>query len=195
MKKTMWGVAAGLAMLTATGTAEAQSVLPLAVEVRGGAAFPTGDFGEGLETGYAAGGNVSFSFAPMLAVYGGYSLNGFGIDDEGTGQADGLEFRDRGFDAGIRASIPTLVLPVSPWVKGGLVYHQLELDGDGEGASTDSSLGFEVGGGFEFPLGPTVSVTPGVSYTKYSVDFEDDETGTEFDVSHVKADIGLRIRL
>jgi opacity protein-like surface antigen len=87
-------------------------------------------------------------------------------------------------------------------VRGGLLYHTLDLDVDGTVADeiicdgdcdSDASLGFEVGGGLDFPLGRKVSVTPAVRYTSYEADFGDaDDDPT---ISSVVLDVGLRIRL
>lgn len=196
MKNTMWGLAAGIALLASAGNAQAQRALPIAVEVRGGAAFPTGDFGDGLNTGYTFGGNATLGVSPLLGVYAGYSYNSFGVDDAGDVLGEELRINDRGFDAGVRASVPTLAVSLSPWVRAGLVYHDIEVNGDGGDFSSDSELGFEVGAGLEFPLGLLVSVTPGVSYTHYSIDGGDGSVdGDNLDVNHVRADIGLRIRL
>jgi len=67
------------------------------------------------------------------------------------------------------------------------VYYTAELGGaddlgeDVEGEN-DYELGFEVGGGLAFPLGPRISVTPAVSYT------------TIDDLNFVRAQVGLNFR-
>ncbi|HEX8694064.1 MAG TPA: porin family protein [Longimicrobium sp.] len=194
MKKTTSGLLAALAALSVAGTAQAQlgPTTPFSVEVRGGAALPQGDFGDGLDTGWGLGLNASYNFTPMLAVYAGYSFNSFAVEDDG--EEFDADVNDRGFDAGLRAGFAPIG-GFSPWVRGGLVFHEIEIEDNDSGlsATTDSNLGFEVGGGLSFPLGPRISVTPGVSYTRYTIDDEDLEE--DLDVSHLKIDIGLHIRI
>lgn len=104
---------------------------------------------------------------------------------------------DYGVDAGLKLMFASPSLPVTPFVKGGLVYHKLEYNTDGDLAglddSSDLSLGFEVGGGFMIPLGPRLSFTPAVSYTQYEPKL--DGEGLDANVSHVRVDVGLNVRL
>src|SRR3712207_8840653 len=54
-------VAAALAAVAFAAPARAQTGLPIAIEGRAGLAFPTGDFGEALGTGYRLAANASFA--------------------------------------------------------------------------------------------------------------------------------------
>jgi opacity protein-like surface antigen len=193
MKKSTVGILAALAAVSVATTANAQMgpTTPFSIELRAGAALPTGDFGDGLNTGWTAGLTGQYNFTPMIGVYAGYQIASFGADDEEAGDED-ISVNDRGFNAGLRASLSPLA-GFSPWLKGGLVYNELEIDVDGESVTTDSQLGFEVGGGLAFPLGPRISITPGVTYTMYS--FDDEDLDLDLDVSHVKIDIGLNFRI
>jgi opacity protein-like surface antigen len=195
MKKTTVGILAALAAVSMTGAANAQMgpTTPFSVELRAGAALPTGDFGEGLNTGWTAGLTAQYNFTPMIGVYGGYSFTSFGADEEEVGEDEDVNINDRGFNAGLRASFAPMAAGLSPWIKGGLVYNELEFEVDGESLTSDSKLGFEVGGGLAFPLGPRISITPGVTYTAYS--FDDEDLDLDLDVSHVKIDIGLNFRI
>jgi opacity protein-like surface antigen len=194
MKKSTVGILAALAAVSVATTANAQMgpTTPFSIEVRAGAAFPTGDFGEGLNTGWTAGLTGQYNFTPMIGVYAGYQFASFSTDDEEVGEDEDVNLNDRGFNAGLRASLSPLA-GFSPWVKGGLVYNELEFEVDGESVTSDSKLGFEVGGGLAFPLGPRISVTPGVTYTMYS--FDDEDLDLDLDVSHLKVDIGLNFRI
>lgn len=189
MKKAAFGMIAGLALLGAAGTAEAQMrPSPLSVEVRGGAAFPTASFGDNFETGVSYGARAIFDVAPGLGVYAGYSQSDFDLK---SGVVDG-DVSDRGFSAGLRAALPVGMPALSPWVHGGVVYNELRGQVAGFSGNSERKAGFEVGGGLEFPLGQRVSVTPGATYTSTS---RDTVTGGSSNVNYVKADIGLRIRL
>lgn len=204
MKKTLGFLSLVAATaLAAPAHAQLPNVTPFSFEVRGGLAFPTGDFAEdeedgtgGLETGTTLGANATFHFMPMLGIYGGYTYNSFGVDGE-----DDVDVIDQGFNAGLRVAIPTPLIPIDPYVKAGLVYNQLELSAT-EGTTSisfesDRSLGFEVGAGVGITLGPKLSFTPQVTYTKYKAEFEDFFEGGAFeqDVEHIRVDVGLRLRL
>lgn len=187
MKKTTAGLLAAVAALTFAGAAEAQT-LPLSFEVRGGFAIPTGDFEEGLETGVTVGANATFNITPMLGIYAGYSWTQFGVED-----LDDVDVTDSGLDAGVKASFGLPGFPVMPFLKGGLVYHSLEISDGEDEESSDTELGFEVGGGFTLPLGPRISFTPAVTYTQYGLG--DEDIDLDIDVSYIKLDIGLNIRI
>jgi hypothetical protein len=194
MKKQITAGLLALATATIAGTAQAQSVptSPLSLEVRGGLAFPTGSLADVAESGYTLGGNATFNFTPQLGLYVGGTFNSFPFGDNVD-----ATYRDYGLDAGVKASFAGPALPVTPFLKGGLVYHKLELKGDEVGGDdtfkSDLSLGFEVGGGFMIPLGPRLSFTPAVTYMSYEPKFEDDSD--EESVSHVRVDVGLNVRL
>ena len=173
-------------------------VLPVALEARGGLAFPLNDFptggaggGEGAQAGAGFGVNASFSFLPGLAVYGGWDRYAFGVDTEG-GAGEDAEFVDKGFAVGGLLSLPVATLAgVSPWVRGGALFRTLDLSDGGADLGSERSTGFEVGGGVTIPLGLVLSFTPGVTYRAYSPQFGDDSEGS---VKYVDVSLGLRAR-
>jgi opacity protein-like surface antigen len=197
MKKITTGLVA-LAAVALAGSAQAQAipVSPFSVEVRGGLAFPTGDLDDIADSGISVGANGTFMFTPMLGLYAGFTYNAFGLPEE----ADDLDIdgsvNTYGLDAGVKAMFATPTLPVTPFLKGGLVYHKISADIEdvelGEELESDSGLGFEVGGGVMVPLGPRLSFTPGVSYTSFKPKF-DGEDGDE-NVTSFRVDVGLNIR-
>jgi hypothetical protein len=201
MKKTLGLLSlAAATAFAAPAHAQLPNVTPFSFEVRGGLAFPTGDFGEDsgddagdVESGTTLGANVTFHFMPLLGIYGGYTYNRFGVEN-----VDEIDFVDQGFNAGIRVAIPTPLIPIDPYVKAGLVYNKLGLAGDTDGLEdlipdSDSSLGFEVGAGVGIGLGPKLSFTPQVTYTRYEPKYDGD--GVDFNVEHIRVDVGLRLRL
>lgn len=195
MKKTTLGLLSLVAAVTLAGGAQAQTgtppTSPLSLEVRAGAAVPTGDFGDIAETGFTVGGDLGFMFTPTLSAYVGGTFNSFAVDDEflallglGGVQADDLSYNLYGGEAGLKANFGTGT-GMTPFLRGGVVYYTAELGGDGLGEDAEDNefeLGFEVGGGLALPLGPRISVTPAVSYT----DIED--------LNFVRAQVGLNIR-
>jgi opacity protein-like surface antigen len=199
MKRTTLGLLSVVAAAALAAPAHAQlpNVTPFSFEVRGGLVYPTGDFGDtaddvgSIESGYTIGANATYHFMPLLGIYAGYTYNRFGVEG-----LDELDVNDQGFNAGLRLAVPTPLLPIDPYFKGGLVYNKLgfTFDGDDEDfIDSDSSLGFEVGAGLGIGLGPKLSFTPQVTYTRYEPKY--DGEGDDFTVQHIRADVGLRIRL
>lgn len=200
MKKTLGLLSlAAAAAFASPAAAQIPNVTPFSFEVRAGGAFPMGDFAEedddgtgGLETGYTLGANVTFHLMPLIGIYGGYTYNKFGVDGE-----DDVDVVDQGLNAGVRLAIPTPLIPIDPYLKAGVVFNQLELSGsDGPttvGIETDRSVGFEVGAGVGIGLGPKLSFTPQVMYTRYEPQF--DGEGLDANVEHIRVDVGLRLRL
>lgn len=192
-------ITAGLvaAALGVGGTAaEAQGILPIAVEVRGGYAIPTGDLGDSdVDDGLGFGVNAQIAFMPMLAAYVGWERYSFGIDTE-TDSVD-ADITDSGFRFGLQATLPfTPFIGVNPFVFAGGIYNSAEMSASGGGVSvsgdSDSSLGYEFGGGLAIPLGPRLQFTPAVRYRSHSVEFGDADAG---DMSYLTAEVGLRLGL
>lgn len=199
MTKTT-GLLALLATLGFAAAANAQGTAPstpLSIEIRGGAALPMGDLSDddegGAETGYTFGANATFQATPMLGIYAGWTRSSFGVED-----AEDVSIRDQGFEAGVKAMFGGGTMPVSPFVKGGVLFHTLSVAGEGEGVEaeveSDNAIGFEVGGGVAIPLGQRMSVTPALTYSKFSTDEEDEFFG-EVNVSGLRLDIGLNFRI
>jgi opacity protein-like surface antigen len=177
--------------------AQLPNATPFSFEVRGGFAIPTGDFGESaddvgsVESGLTLGANATFHFTPLLGIYAGYTRNTFGVEG-----LDELDVIDEGFDAGLRVAIPTPLIPIDPYIKAGLVYNSLRYEFDGSGeefVDSDRSLGFEVGAGIGIGLGPKLSFTPQVTYSRYEPKY--DGESDDFKVEHLRLDVGLRLRL
>jgi opacity protein-like surface antigen len=199
--RMMKKIATGLVVLAAAalaGSAQAQAipVSPFSVEVRGGLAFPTGDLDDIADNGITVGANGSYMFTPMLGLYAGFTYNAFSLLDEAEDAGVDGSINTYGFDAGVKAMFATPTLPVTPFLKGGLVYHKVELDVDdldlGEEGDSDFGLGFEVGGGVMVPLGPRLSFTPAVSYTSFKPKFDGEDTDES--VTSFRVDVGLNIR-
>jgi opacity protein-like surface antigen len=213
MRKLFSIAALGLAAVAAAPQAEAQGILPFSVGVRGGAAFPTGDFGEDdvVETGWGFEVNAKYQLLPMIAVYGAYDRFSFGTDFgefEGAFGDTEVDLVDSGFALGGQFSVPLVGMAtgLSPWVRAGAIFNQLSTEVSGDlaeagqefGLETESeserSLGFEIGGGVSFPLGQVISVTPGVRYRTYSPEFEGQEESDE-NISYIVLDVGLTFGL
>jgi opacity protein-like surface antigen len=197
MKKTT-GLLALMATLGFAAAANAQGTAPstpLSIEVRGGVAIPQGDLKDDgdAKTGYTFGANATFQATPMFGVYAGWSRNSFGIED-----TEDASFVDQGFDAGVKVSFAGGSMPVSPFVRGGVVFHKLSLQGEDEGVEveieSDNAIGFDVGAGVSIPLGQRMSVTPALSYSKFNT-ADDDEVFEDVAIGGIRLDIGLNFRI
>jgi hypothetical protein len=192
MKKVLFAVAA-TALIAGPARAQIPHITPFSFEARAGVALPTGDLNEDSDEGVNASpglslsGSVTYHAIPLIGIYAGGTYTRLGIEDSE------VDLTDAGLDAGIRVGIPTPLIPIDPWIKGGVVVHQLKASGDGVDDS-DWGTGFEVGGGLGFGFGP-VSVTPGISYVHYNTNFDGEDGEVEVKASYVRADIGVRIRL
>jgi hypothetical protein len=190
MKKlTAAAALAGAALLAGPAAAQIPHFTPFAFEARGGVAVPTGDFGEVARNGFVVGGSITYHAVPLVGIYVGASYAQMPVIDVGDDYGD---YKDTGFELGARVGIPTPLIPIDPWIKGGVAFRRLQLDvaGTETDAFDDWGIGYEVGAGLGFGFGP-ISITPGVGYVSYRVD----DDGDDATVSYVKAEIGVRIRL
>jgi hypothetical protein len=186
-----------MAGILATSSASAQSILPFSAEIRGGLGIKNGEFRESdpdittASGGVGFGANVAFDFIPGVAVYGGYDRYSFNATVLGVD----AEYVDQGFVAGARIAPPIkALLGFQPWVRGGVLFHDLELTDVNE--KSDRSTGFEVGGGIEIPLGLVLSFTPGVVFRSYSPSFGGGDIGTaDGSVQYFDVSMGLKARI
>jgi hypothetical protein len=175
------------------GPARAQlpalSVAGLSAEVRAGAA--AGNYaGAASELEVlpraAWGASVSYRATGRVAVYVEYSRAAFGCES-GFCAGREVDFTSDGFGGGVRYALP--VAPAAgPWVSAGIVRHTLRTDAEGATDADDASgWGLSAGAGVEVPLGPRLSLAPGVRYVRHGAG--DDG------VAMVVGDVGLRIRM
>ena len=110
---------------------------------------------------------------------------------------------DSGFNVGAQLVFSSIgsLQNATPWLRGGAIFHEFELEIEGEddvaevSFSTDREVGFEAGGGLNIPLGEVISITPGVRYVSYSPQFDFDGVESEpLNVRYIVADVGLQIR-
>lgn len=196
-KRAFAALLGALAVAAAAAPARAQlpAITPFSFEARAGLAAPSGDLADLASAGWTLSGSATYHALPFIGVYVGYTRSQFGADDDVADVAGEGHYTDQGLDAGLRVGIPTPLIPIDPWIRGGIVLHKLSADDFDDpdfDTETDTGTGFEVGAGLGFGLGP-LSLTPGVSYVSYDADFEDG--GPEVTVSYLKVEIGGRIRL
>ncbi|HYR12256.1 MAG TPA: hypothetical protein VEQ60_31000 [Longimicrobium sp.] len=165
--------------------AQVTGMIPLSVEARGGLAVPAGDFAAAAEAAPAAEISATWHALPLVGVYGAYQRNRFPWDGTGTRE----HLTDAGFAAGVRVAVPTPLIPIDPWIRAGIVLHQLR----GGSLSEDAKAGWEAGAGLAFPLARGLTLTPGVLWTRYQHGAGRAD-GELLRVRHVRADVGLRLR-
>jgi len=184
-----------LVLLTTAAPAAHAQRNALSLEVRGGITLPVRSFGEGARSGFALDGTIGYQVFPSLGVYAGYSRDAFGCPDESE-PGGGCDAHGDGFELGARAAFTHLRL--TPWARGGVIYHHLVRRMSPQGfpieARSALTLGYEIGGGVAVPLTPSLSLTPAIRYRAYGADFGNSfGTGPlQRDVRYFVADVGLR---
>lgn len=175
--------AAALALACASAASLAAQLprLPLALEARGGIARPADAF-TGADGGAAGEVSATWQALPSIGIYGAYQHNRFAWDESGG------HLTDSGWAAGVRVAVPLPLVPIDPWIRGGVVLHQ--LDGP---FSEKARRGWEAGGGLSFPLARALALTPGVLWTRYQHG-SGAQDGELLRVRHLRTDVGLRLR-
>jgi hypothetical protein len=165
-----------------------------AAEVRGSLTRPSGEFGDpgGMEaTGKAGFGlDALYSFDRNLSAYVGWSRESFGCracDDGG--------FVSSGFELGAKYTA-LQDRRVLPWVRAGLLLHELDADAGTFQNSSDLGFGFQAAVGVDIPMTPIVSLAPAVRYQIYQAEF--DVVGSQLiaqeNVSSLALDLGVSFR-
>lgn len=180
-------------LLLAAQPAAAQA--PLALDIRGGAAFPLEELEDvELDTGGGLGATLAWQLQPGFSLYGGWDwtrfttgepLGGIDLDVEMTGYNFGVRFE--------RPAHPALGNLRYRVGAGGLVSH-IEVE-DGDGALVEDSehgLGFEVEAGLLIPLGMQWSLVPGARFRSLSRDLELVEVEIPVDLRYLQAEVGLQ---
>jgi hypothetical protein len=175
---------AAAAVLAAAPGAHAQ----LSLEVRGGASagsYAATQAGFQGIAGPSFGATAGYGLTPRLELFAGYSRDQFGCTD---GFCSSVEptFTRAGAEAGVRVQ-----LPLRLWARGGVGLQSLGVEGGTMDRTSGTSVGVRLGAGAGIPLGPRLSVTPGVEYSRFTTDLDGGGDG----VGVVAGTVGLRIRL
>ncbi len=174
-------------------TAEAQSMRPFSIGVNGGVSIPTGTLSDYTNAGFVF--NTRLEVRPWLVpvglqLEGGWNQWGMKqsfVDDvnEGVdGALDGAHARVLSLSANVVYEVPSVV--VKPYVLGGLGMYRVSgvaESGDASLSVTEKKLGFGLGGGVRFVLGP-LDATAEVRY--HRVKFQDET------IAYIPLTIGIR---
>lgn len=151
MKRSLFGVAMGLAMIATT--AHAQSMVaaakPVSFGVAGGLSIPTGDFGDAFKSGFnvSAMGEIHQAAWPVAirieAQYDQFSAK----DEIGDGKVKSI-----GGLANVLYYFPSKAM-VKPYVTGGLgLFHNKADDSICDGGCSSTKFAFDFGAGLQFQL-------------------------------------------
>lgn len=177
------------------GPAPAQTARTFAIEIRGGAGLPLGDFNEGGAIGWIAGGTLRYRLNPNLDGYLGYDYASFPPDDPDS-EVD-INIRDHGIRTGLRFDLRTPGVSAAPWLEAGIMVNRTTVGASVGSVSSDVdsdwALGGEAGVGLSIPLGPRVLLTPGARYRTHVADFGDQIGSTT--VTYVAGELGIQLRL
>jgi hypothetical protein len=188
--RSTFALALACAAVPAAARAQGPVITPLTLEIRGGIANPESAFSDDTDAdgGYSTEVGFTLHVLPFVGVYGAYQRAEF---DRAAG-AEGSVVRDHGWAAGVRVGVPTPFIPIDPWIRAGVVLHDVDAGALEEGGGR--GVGMEFGGGLSFPLTGRARLTPGVMWTRYRLDDETVADG-HADIRYLRAEVGVRLGL
>lgn len=169
----------------------------ISVELRGSLNKPMGDFGDeaGLDANGEAslGGDIFFNLNRNISLYGGYAREMYGCescsDDEGL--------HSSGFEGGVKL-LANREEGILPWLRAGIVAHDLTADLGPAEVTSDTGIGFQAAAGVDIPLGEVLSFVPALRYQTFDAEFDvadEDLIVAETTVQQVALDFGLHVHL
>ena len=165
MKRTFLLAVAGLALTLPVATAQAQ--MPIDFGILAGASMPTGDAGDGFDTGFNVGATLGISPALMPV---GFRIDGVYHSFGASGAGDDLSLITVTGNATL--GIPLGAMPgISPYLIGGLGLYSADAGGDED---RQNEFGWNIGAGLRFALAG-FSTFAEVRYNSFSVDAAGDD--------------------
>lgn len=178
--------------------------ISLSVEARPALGVPIGEFA-GSDEGIGAGSGVGISAGASLGfgpagVYGEYQLLRFACGDcEAAGLDDRAE--DQGWEAGGELRVPLGLVGLRPWIRAGVVGHQLRLSGQGGSIVSEPTLGWGAGAGVTLPLPVplpmALEASPAVRFRSYTAEYQFEQLelpARETPVSYLSLELGIALR-
>lgn len=163
------------------------------VELRGGAAWATGDpGGEEVGTGFGLEGTVAYRFMPHLAAYAGWDWMHFPVDDSGAAAFADIEETGYAFGLQFEHPLGAETVPLLR-IRAGKTYDHIELEDDDGEVTADSGhgLGWEAGAGILFPIAGSWRLTPGVRYRALNRDVEIESVTVPMEMRYIVIEIGV----
>ncbi|MBW3630906.1 MAG: hypothetical protein KY464_16645 [Gemmatimonadetes bacterium] len=192
-----------LVLVTVTsGRGPAAAQLPRTLWVSADAhpvfAFPRGEFGGsgigvGDGSGFAAGAAVG---SGPFGVYAEYQHVDFECAQCGELELD-EEVRDAGWELGLLIRPGGFPFRLRPWVRGGLIRHQLQFTSGDESVASEPASGLGLGAGLAYPIFGPLDVTGAVGRHSYRANFDfDDEAFADrgSEVVYLTYRFGLAVR-
>ena len=160
-KRLILGASVVALSLVAAPTAHAQ----VGFGVSAGLSMPTGDLGKIANSGYSVNGlfGVAMPMSP-LGFRAEVGYNSWG----GKDLLDGATLSSLSGTGNVVLQVPGMIA-AKPYVIGGLGYHRLKFDDGSNDSTTESKLGWNVGGGLKFGLG-TLSTMVEARYVSVNTD-------------------------
>ena len=183
------GIAAA-ALLFASPVA-AQESGRYAVELRGGAAFPTADLADAtLKMGGGFQVGVIAQFLGNASLYAGWDWHLFQTDKPFAGVQ--YDVNETGYAFGIQIDRRFSALG-GAWVRAGGTYNHIELEADDGELSSDSGhdLGWEAGAGMRIPVTNSIVLLPGLRYRTLSTDLHNGVSRVAVELSYLTTEIGV----
>ncbi len=162
------------------------------IEVSGGASFATGKLNEtSLNTGFGAEGIFHYRFLPHLGAYAGWGWNSFGADNSFAG--NDVNFEETGYVLGLQYKKQFANSAIGYYLRAGGLYNHIETENaDGDIINdTGHGIGFQLAGGFDFPLGNNWSFTPGVKFNALTRNTDFEEVSTDLNYNYVSVRVGF----
>ncbi len=184
---------------------------PLAIEIRGGLNWATGDLKTGIGTegqadglpvtsaeqhGWTGSADLYWTFAKRGAVYIGWNQAQFDCKDELCGVSG--DIWSAGPEMGFKFSTNS-DRSFAPWVRAGLLAHKAKFkEGEVIEENSTRSPGFEVGVGTDLHIGNRFSIVPAVRFYRYNAGWDlgtPNAARIRKNVGWVQTDLGLQLHL
>jgi opacity protein-like surface antigen len=146
---------AGVALVAAgSGVAGAQTPVTFAPSVNVGVAFPTGDTGDGLNTGFTVGVGLDAHVPTMPVSWRAEAqYTRFGASDDGS---NGVDASLSDVSGRINAVLPLPATGMGPYLIGGIGIYHVKATASQNNVSistSDNKFGWNIGAGLDLPLG------------------------------------------
>jgi opacity protein-like surface antigen len=132
------------------------------LRLHGGASFPMGNFGNGYQSGFGAGGSIGYGVSERVLISWGAAYHNF--DHE---QVNDVNASITPYTIGVDYKVP-VTSGITPWVGGGFgLYHVAESDDLGSGVTasvSENNFGLHFGAGIGAPIGAKTMIGTGLKF-------------------------------
>lgn len=144
-----------------------------------------------LNPGFGGEGIFHYRFMPHLGAYGGWGWNRFGAEESFAG--NNVSFEETGYVLGLQYKRAFTQKGTAWYVRAGGLYNHIETENsDGDVINNSGhGLGWQLAGGFDFPLGKNWSLTPGVKFNSLKREPEFDGVTRTFNHNYASVRFGI----